>query len=258
MRAAAALLGAAWLAGCAGEPVRLAEHVQVRVPAGASQPAPAVMLLSGCGGVRPLLDRYAETANQAGWAAIIVDSHEARGIGRMAARLQVCTGLRLRGRERAEDIFAALDLARGDARIDSERLVLAGWSHGGWTVLDAMAAVQAGTAPGEDPWRGVRGAFLVYPYCGALTQADTAPIGDPFAVTMLLVGKDRIADPAACRRLAERRGAQGSNIEIVFEPDLTHAFDDAEQPWDPRMAYDQDGARRNLERFDEFLTRAGE
>ncbi|MFW6300379.1 MAG: dienelactone hydrolase family protein [Oceanicaulis sp.] len=130
------------------------------------------------------------------------------------------------------------------------------WSHGGWTVLDAMAQAKAGAAPGADPWRGVEAAMLIYPYCGTLIDADTAAIGDPFPIQMTLVGKDRIADPDACRRLAERRAGEGSDIDIVFEPDLTHAFDDAEQPWDPRMAYDAAGTERALARFSGWLEEA--
>lgn len=256
MRAVAAVLTVIAVAGCASARPPLADHIDVRLPEAADEPVPAVLMVSGCGGVRPLFDRYAEAAHAAGWAAVIVDSHAARGIGRFAARTQVCTGLRMRGQDRAGDVFRALEIVRADARLDRRRLYLAGWSHGGWTILDAMAEAEAGGA--ADPWRGVRGALVVYPYCGILTEADTAPIGDPFRVTMLLAGEDRIADPDDCRRLAERRRTEGSTIEIVFEPDLTHAFDDAEQPWDPRMTYDAAGTRRALARFTAMLETAAD
>ncbi|MEQ8404582.1 MAG: dienelactone hydrolase family protein [Oceanicaulis sp.] len=244
------LAGLAALAAAGAD--RLDGHVDIRPPGGAEGPVPAVLLFSGCGGVRPMFDDYADAANQAGWAAVIVDSHAARGIGRLGARLGVCTGLRMRGQDRAEDVFEALEAVRADARLDASALALAGWSHGGWTILDAMAEAQA-DARAEQPFEGVKAALLVYPYCGAIIEADTAPIGDPFPVTMVLAGKDRIADPDDCRRLAGRRTAEGSRIEIVFEPGLTHAFDDAEQPWDPRMEYDSDGTERSLERFQALL-----
>lgn len=254
MRAAAILAAVIALAGCASARAPLAGHVEIRLPDGAFDRVPAVLLFSGCGGVRPLFGDYAEAANAAGWAAVIVDSHAARGIGRFAARTQVCTGLRLRGQQRAADVFEALEIVRADPRLDPHTLYLAGWSHGGWTLLDAMA--EAAAVDRAEPWRGVAGALLVYPYCGILTQADTAPIGDPFAVTMVLAGKDRIADPDDCRRLAARRTAEGSTIDIVFEPELTHAFDDAEQPWDPRMDYDAAGTQRSLARFTAHLEAA--
>lgn len=261
MRALAGLLAALALTGAAPAQDRLAGHVEILIPEGAADnalwPVPVALLFSGCGGVRPLLQDYARTAHAAGWAAVIVDSHGARGIGRTAARLQVCTGLRMRGQDRAADVFEALEIVRADPRLDANRVVLAGWSHGGWTILDAMAAAQA-SPEAEGAFDGVEAAFLVYPYCGAIIEADTAPIGDPFPVTMLLVGKDRIADPDDCRRLAQARAAEGSRIDIVFEPDLTHAFDDSDQPWDPRMDYDAEGAARARALFGEMLETAGD
>jgi dienelactone hydrolase len=223
----------------------LSEHVTIRLPAGANGPVPAVLMFAGCGGVRQVQDDYAETALEAGWAAVIVDSHAARGIGRLGARLTVCTALRLRGAERAADVFEALEIVRADARLDPSRTVLTGWSHGGWTILDALVMAEAGDAPALS---GVQAAFLLYPYCGLLTIADDAPIGG-VPVTMILAGRDRVVSAAACRDLAEERRAEGAEITIIEEPALTHAFDAPDQPADPRMRYDADGAQRARARF---------
>ncbi|MGX6646503.1 dienelactone hydrolase family protein [Maricaulaceae bacterium MS644] len=258
MRALAVCLAALCLQGGAAAQDRLADHVEIRLPEDAAGPVPAALLFSGCGGVQPVQTDYAETALEQGWAAVIVDSHAARGIGRLAARSLVCTGLRLRGQDRAADVFEALQIVRADPRLDANRTVLAGWSHGGWTVLDAMAQVEADAETEDQPFAGVAAALLIYPYCGMIIQADTSPIGDPFPVTLLLVGKDRIANPEDCRRLAGRREAEGTEIDIVFEPELTHAFDAAEQPWDPRMDYDADGAQRARALFSEILEAAGD
>jgi dienelactone hydrolase len=228
----------------------LSDHIDVILPAGADGPVPAVVLFAGCGGVRQIQYDYAATANEAGWAAVIVDSFKARGIGRLGARLTVCTALRLRGAERAGDVFAALDYVRADPRFDADRLALAGWSHGGWTILDAMALAEAGEAA---PLTGVRQAFLVYPYCGFLSRADTQPIGS-ILVTMTVVGRDRVVSEQACRRLAEDRRAEGSQIALIYEPELTHAFDAPDQAADPRMRYDAEGSQRSHLRFAETLT----
>jgi dienelactone hydrolase len=266
MRALALCLAALCLPGAAAAQDRLADHVEIRLPEDAAGPLPAALLFSGCGGVQPVQSDYAEAALDQGWAAVIVDSHAARGIGRLAARSLVCTGIRLRGQDRAADVFEALEIVRADPRLDGDRTVLTGWSHGGWTVLDAMAEAEteaavdakaeAGEAPQGRPFAGVAAALLIYPYCGAIIEADTSPIGDPFPLTLLLVGKDRIASPRDCRRLAERRVAEGSEIDIAFEPELTHAFDAAEQPWDPRMEYDADGAARARALFSQILEAA--
>ena len=253
------MIGAAVLiaALAASAPGRLEGHVRIVLPDGTEGPVPAVLMLSGCGGVQGLQDRYAETAAEAGWASVIIDSHAARGIDRGGALAFVCAELRLRGQARAADLFEALDQVRADPRIDPERLFLAGWSHGGWTVLDAMAAAEAGEA-GADPFAGVRGALLLYPYCGSIIRADAAPIGDPFPVTAVLAGRDVIAPPRDCERLAERRRAEGAEIALIAEPGLTHAFDDQTDRWDPRMRYDAEGEARARALFGALLIEATE
>lgn len=227
-------------------------HVTISWPEAVEGPAPAIVLLSGCGGVRQVQTDYSAVANEAGWAAVVVDSFAARGIGRLAARTTVCTALRMPGEERAHDIFAALDMLRADERIEADRLALIGWSHGGWAILDAMAIAQAGEAP-NGALAGVRGAFVIYPYCGFLSVADTHPLGDDIALTVLNVGRDRVVNAQACRDMVAARQAEGTPITVIEEPELTHAFDAQDQPWDPRMRFDVEGTARTHERFRAFL-----
>jgi dienelactone hydrolase len=227
-------------------------HVTISFPEAVEGPAPAVLLLSGCGGVRQVQTDYAAVANEAGWAAVIVDSFSARGIDRLEARATVCTALRMTGSDRAQDIYAALAMLRADERIDADRFALIGWSHGGWAILDAMAIAEAGEAP-DGALAGVCGAFAIYPYCGFLSHADNNALGDDIALTVLNVGRDRVVNPQACRDMAAARRAEGTPITVIEEPELTHAFDAEDQPWDPRMRYDAEGTRRNHERFAAFL-----
>jgi dienelactone hydrolase len=227
-------------------------YIEIVFPETVDGPAPVVVLLSGCGGVRQVQADYAAVANDAGWAAVVVDSFAARGIGRFAARTTVCTALRMTGQERASDIYAALEILRADARIDADRMALIGWSHGGWTILDAMVIAEAGEAP-DGALDGVRGAFAIYPYCGFLTKADTQPVGRDIALTVLNVGRDRVVSAQECRDMAEARRAEGAQITVIEEPELTHAFDAEDQPFDPRMRYDVDGTARTHARFTAFL-----
>jgi dienelactone hydrolase len=226
--------------------VDLSEHMSIALPGDGAAPVGVVLMFPGCGGVQPLQAVYAQTATQAGWAAVTVDSHGARGIGRLGARALVCTGLRMRGGERADDVFAALEQVRADPRFDAGQVALIGWSHGGWTILDAMA--RAAGREGAS-LAGVRAAVLLYPYCGVLTQADTAPIGAEIPVSMTLAGRDRVVSAQACRDLAAARRAEGATLTVIEEPGLTHAFDAEDQPPDPRMRYDADGAARAHTRF---------
>ena len=259
MRIVLTLIAGLMLAAPGGAPdahaQELADHITITLPSDAETPVPAVLMFSGCGGVRQVQSDYAEAANAAGWAAVIVDSHEARGIGRLGARLTVCTALRLRGAERADDVFAALEIVRADPRLDGERVVLTGWSHGGWTILDAMALSAQDRRPALTE---VQAAFLLYPYCGFLTVADSASIGETIPVSMILAGRDRVVSAEACRDLARNRRADGAEITVIEEPELTHAFDAPDQPADPRMRYDAQGAARALNRFMTVLEAAGQ
>jgi len=236
-------------------------HTSIEVPDGASAPAPAVILLHGCGGLRQVQPDYAEALLGAGYGVITVDSNRARGIGRLAAMSQVCTALRLWGRERAADIEAALVLAREDPRIDDTRLALIGWSHGGWTVLDALDYAGEGRAPPRltdvdtPPLTGIRSAILLYPYCGFPVRADGRNFPSAIAVHAILAGRDMIAPPADCIGLFERADAAGHPVDHVTWPGLTHAFDEPAAPPDPRMQYDADAAARARARIVAILDR---
>ncbi|TGY89094.1 hypothetical protein E5163_08170 [Marinicauda algicola] len=245
--------------GLAGRIARLQPHVDIQLPEGADGPAASVLLFSGCGGVQQVQQDYADAAKAEGVAAVIVDSHAARGIGRLAARLTVCTALRLRGQERAGDVLAALEIVRADERLDPDRVALAGWSHGGWTLLDAASYVATSTPPPgfetlpQGALSGVAGMLLIYPYCGGIIRADSHPMPGDLAIRAWLVERDAVADPDDCKGLFEAWDAGGARIRWTLYPGLTHAFDAPDQPWDPRMEYDAQAARDAHARFREWL-----
>ncbi len=151
---------------------KVAKHSRVFKPAGPG-PFPVALILHGCGGKTPFLEDYARAAVAAGWAAVVVDSLKPRGMSSLDAKLFVCTGVALRGLTRAADVFAMLAWLETQGWADPERVFLAGWSHGGWTIMDSYAigenAARATKLADADPVRlrqRVRGALLVYPYAG--------------------------------------------------------------------------------------------
>jgi len=179
-----ALAACTLLAACGNGPATVEHHAQalephitVLMPEDREGRVPAVLMFSGCGGVISVQRDYAAIANEAGIAALIVDSHSARGIGPLGARLLVCSGARLRGGHRAGDVVAALAHARTLPGIDASRLALIGWSHGGWTLLDTLTRAEDGTPPDGlqslpgNALDGVRSVMLVYPWCGVLNRA---------------------------------------------------------------------------------------
>jgi dienelactone hydrolase len=228
----------------------LAPHALWCVPHGEG-PFPTVLMFHGCGGRRVFLDRYMAAVARVGVAVVSIDSFAPRGWSRARALATVCTGLDLPGHRRAGDVLASLWGVSRLASVDPTRLALAGWSHGGWAIMDLMT--MALTRPGEagvaDPdatlLDGVKALALAYPYCGpgALTRLRAwrrAP--DVFA----FVGEaDRVASPEPCLRAFSRMRDAGARIETWIVPGATHAFDEA-------------SAGASSFRFDAVLTREAE
>jgi dienelactone hydrolase len=206
-------------------------------------------MLHGCGGVRGFLDDMAEVATTEGAGALIIDSHAPRRIDRLAAMTTVCTGMRLPGRERAGDLFAAIAWAQSQSWVDSRRVIAAGWSHGAWTILDALAlrggaemakATKLSDLPAE-PLDGLAATFIVYPYANypslvGRREWRLAPI-----TTAIVCGRDYIVGDT--RAVLHRQHARGAPIDIEFFPTSTHAFED-QHAEDPRVRYDPAATRR--------------
>jgi dienelactone hydrolase len=221
----------------------LAPHMRVVRPEGAG-PFPVVLQFHGCGGVKSLQERYANAAREAGWAAVIVDSHAHRGIGRLSAYSTVCTGTRLWGRERAGDLYAALEWARRQGWANGERLAVAGWSHGGWAILDALSMTRASAERAtrleglpEEPLTGLDSVFLVYPYCSVGCLAALHGWRVRPRTQAIVGGRDSVVGCATPLRTLRRLKNDGAPIDIAVFPNATHAFDEAEAR-DFRVRYD--------------------
>lgn len=212
-------------------------------------PFATTIMMHGCGSqIGPQTD-YAKAAAEYGVASIIVDSYSLRRIDKAQAAGLVCSGLRLWGRERAGDIFAALYYARAQDWVDTDTLSLAGWSHGGWCVMDALAlgrdvGAHAGIKDLDDTvLDGVEAAFVVYPWCGAGAQTHARGWLKPVRAFMLLAEKDSVAGvrlPLNALKAAEKSGAR---VESMIYRGATHCFDE-EITWNPTFKFDLAEARR--------------
>jgi dienelactone hydrolase len=206
-------------------------------------PYPTTIMMHGCGDQHgPQLD-YARAAALHGVASIIVDSFTARLINKAQAASLVCAGLRLWGRERAGDIFAALHFARQQTWVDQDRLSLAGWSHGGWCVMDTLAiGVEVGKHAGitdlsPDMLDGIGSVFMVYPWCGAGAQTHMRGWLKPVRAFMLLAERDSVAGvrfPLAALKAATKSGA---TTDSIVYPGATHCFDE-EVTFNPTFKFD--------------------
>lgn len=219
----------------------LAPHIAFYLP-DSPAPSPALLFIHGCGGVKDSMLPQVQEAVFRGYVAVVLDSLTPRGI----AWRDTCDGRVLWGQERAADVLVAMAVAREHPAVDPDRLVVVGYSHGGWSALEALALGEA-LPPGlmdspGDRWRGVRGIVAWYPYCGRAASFDVDwPTHMP--VLMLLAAKDEITDPQPCARIASGQAAAGRPVREMTFPGVSHAFD-RQEDW--VVWYDPDTARRAI------------
>jgi len=217
---------------------RLKTGVTLTAPEGEG-PFPVAVLMHGCGGQRGFLEGYAQAAVDSGHAAILLDSWTPRGLSRQDALRLTCTGLIQRGPARARDIdllLASLD----DPRLDLSQVTLAGWSHGGWAIAEALTR--------DAPPAGVTGAFLFYPYCGWVAGWPDRPFPEHVRIAALIGEADTVSDYPACEQALDRPG-----VALTVYPGATHAFEDSDAS-DERFVYDAELAADAQARFKAFLS----
>ena len=228
----------------------LIDRAEILLPAGPG-PFPVVVQMHGCGGVQPMQRRYAKAAVETGVAVVILDSLTPRRIGRREAQLTVCSGLRLRGAERADDLRVALDCVRAQPWANPERIAAAGWSHGAWSIMEALAAGDANAGI-----EALKLVVLVYPYAGPLARTASQGWGrNRPAVLACIGGRDAVVGSLAPRRAIRRLEDDGLDVGLIDFPDATHCFDD-DQASDPRTVHRPDLAALMRERYAGALRRS--
>ena len=125
----------------ASRPARVT--ASLHLPMQAAPPFPCMVILTSSAGVQRHREHYyAQALNDAGCAALIVDSFTGRGVRRTVADQSLVSAAQMEG-----DAFAALALLRADPRIDPERIGVMGVSMGGGAALATAIAVR-------QRWRG--------------------------------------------------------------------------------------------------------
>lgn len=183
---------------------------ELLTPKGAG-PHPAVILLHGCAGPSRNVTAWAQWLQAEGYAALVLDSFSARGIRTLCGHPQP-----LMGAVRAHDVFAATAQLRTLGSVDGSRIAAMGFSHGGWTVVEAWRMV------GHYPEATPRALIAFYPACG-----DTLPAGDAPPLLMLLGGQDDWTPAEPCLKLADTARNAGRAVSVVVYPHARHAFDAA-------------------------------
>ncbi|HLL18608.1 MAG TPA: dienelactone hydrolase family protein [Rubrivivax sp.] len=190
-------------------------------PAGGSAPAPALVLLHGCGGAQDrqgrLSARYVEVAarlNLMGVQALVVDSLTPRGERELCT--QAVGGRKVTQVHRRADALAALKWLTAQPGVDARRIGLLGWSNGGSTVLAATNVRHADVRTAS-----VRPTLAIAYYPGC--EAELRRGHKPLAPLLLLLGEaDDWTAAAPCKALAEQ-GAPMTQFEAYA--DAHHGFD---------------------------------
>jgi dienelactone hydrolase len=209
--------------------VRIEENLKIYLPEGKG-PFPVVIAIPGCSGVslngsetdvgrpgdegdrlfRRHYSRMAERLQNAGYLVLLIDYLTAEGV------TNTC-GWEIHPSRVGEYIEEAILFAHTIPIVDSSRINIIGWSHGGEGVLSWLTNLM-----GEP--KGVQSAITVYPGC-----STSEPWESSLPVLMLLGEADDIALPSVCKNLIQSLPNQ-TNVQIKNYPEARHGFDLTEGP----------------------------
>lgn len=188
------------------------------LPPGAGNPAPAVVMLHGAGGVIDNREhRYGRELASLGIAVLVVDA--------FAPRRDLASGFTQRLLNITEtmlvaDAYAGLAYLDRRPEIDGERVVLLGFSYGAMASIFAAYRQIAEAFRPEGPY--FVGHVAYYGPCIA-RFSDTTTTGAP--VLMLAGAKDALIEPDRCREIQQDLEQGGSDTEFVLYTDAVHQWD---------------------------------
>ena len=218
---------------------------------------PAVVLFHGCGGMRPHVHLYAQAAALTGIRAYVVDSFTPRGWDRLFATSMICTGAVMQGYERSGDVLATLWGLKAEGRTDMQNVVLTGFSHGGWSIMDLMTErlTKSGEAKLSDPALAdaVKGVFLVYPYINFPARSNLYPWVRQPKTFAVLAKRDHLTPYGHSVKIFDKLKAAGADVDTL-SLDASHAFDEEDNKG-VVMHYDPDAMRRSMEAMLSFLAK---
>ena len=199
----------------ARKPARIAAtlHLPER---GAGPFACMVILTSSAGVQRHREHYYAQVLNEAGVAALILDSFGGRGVRRTVADQTLVSAAQMEG-----DAFAALAHLKSDPRIDPGRIGVMGVSKGAGATLNAAIAVR-------QHWRG--GFPHLFDLHVAICPGATAQHRDATThdrpIFFMLAGRDDYTPAPLAIDYAERMRAAGNNcIKVKVYSGAQHGWE---------------------------------
>ena len=182
-------------------------------PEGAG-PFPAVVMLHDCSGLGPRSSgnprRWGKLLVDQGYVVVIPDSFTTRGHAEGVCTNPAPSRNDVSPVRRVADVRAALAHAVSLPYVDGARVGVMGGSHGGATVLAAMAA---------DSPPAFAAAIALYPSCEGRRARTSAPL-------LILTGELDDWTPAApCAQFVDRARAANHPAAIKIYPGAHHSFD---------------------------------
>ena len=205
------------------------EITKPETSAGSSAVFPVVVIVPGCLHTISHNSDWHDFFNSLGYATVVLDSFASRGITDFDGLLRTCLGRAVRGFDRAGDIYAVVEYLKRQDWADPERIALAGWSHGGWAIMDAMAFHSKGKSPHTltdtvPNLSGVDKIILFYSYCGIFSYARSGFSFDaPTEVLHFIAGSDSSTDITPCITWHESQDNPG--VRYVMYDGAEHTFD---------------------------------
>lgn len=205
---------------------RTAVHALLFRPAGEG-PFPAVVALHGCGGLFNRQGRlvareraWAQTLTARGYLVLFPDSFGARGVTRACADAAPAARPWV---ERSADAYGALAYLQARGDVIPDRIGLMGWSHGGGSVLFAIADASP-LRPALLPKGDFRAAVAFYPgWCSARRLGAG---WRPKVPLLLELGAADDWTPAApCVEIVQSAVDRGAPARIALHDGAWHDFD---------------------------------
>ncbi|HEY4345809.1 MAG TPA: dienelactone hydrolase family protein [Parvibaculum sp.] len=211
----------------------------------------AAFVLHGCDGItqwsRPVLEEHASFYRAHGFATVVLDSWQPRGLTNMCGASSPEALEYLDPSVRVADIETVTAYIARLPGFDG-KIIVDGVSHGGWVALSVLSSV------GDEPiYAKVAGIVAWYPACGTIDTINKTP------TLIFSGGKD--ANPYTQASACVEAAKNFNWIETILFPEATHAFD---YPYPAQVAgasglirYDPTAKNAAYKRIDSWLREQG-
>jgi len=194
------------------------------LPKNRDKKVPAMVIMHGIGGLynssgqKRAYWEYAEMLVENGVAAILVDSHGARGLG--VTNMLSSTAVSVYSF--VADAFAAADLLRTHKLIDPNQIGIMGFSKGGLTTLLATDQRFANSLSATRSKFNLH--IPIYPGCQTFPEKIQPTLAP---VHFLLGEKDNYTGISGCLEIQEKLKIASTPVQTTIYKDAVHSWDES-------------------------------